>query len=333
LGAAESRKTMGRHVIIIVAYKGDEWLPNCIQSLTESTGQKLDIILVDNAFNERLYEGSVLHHDLKVIKTPKPMGFAEANNFALQYVPNDTDTVCFLNQDTISTQGWFDRCLEAFETDTHIGAVSPMLRSYDGTGWDITFVDILQQQPNFSEDWLTGEKDSSPEAVIELPATAMIVKWPLLLKSGPFDPLFGSYYEDFDLCLRLRKCGATLGICPDAYVQHFSGSVSQSKEAQLRRARWILRNRVIYQVRGGGNSRLSPFLKHFVLAFPRHLMRSCIGTKSSKPTTAVLMSFVDLMQIIPRLVSKGIDQQKWNAYLRESRWNQITSKEVPSKSS
>jgi len=324
---------MGRHVIIIVAYKGDEWLPNCIQSLTESTRQKLEIILVDNAFNDRLYEGSVLHHDLKVIKTPKPMGFAEANNFALKYVPNDTDTVCFLNQDTISTQGWFDRCLEAFETDTHIGAVSPMLRSYDGKGWDMTFVDILQQQPNFSENWLTGKKDSSPEVVDELPATAMIVKWPLLLESGPFDPLFGSYYEDFDLCLRLRKCGAKLGICPDAFVQHFSGSVSQSKEAQLRRARWVLRNRVIYRVRQGSHLRMKAFLKHFVFAFPRHLMRSCIGTKSSKPVSAVLKAFMDLLQIVPHLISERIDQQKWKSFLNESGWNQEPSERVHSRSS
>ena len=324
---------MDRHVIIIVAYKGDEWLPNCLQSLTESTEQKLDIILVDNAFNERLYEGPVHHHDLKVIKTPRPMGFAEANNFALQHVPSDTATVCFLNQDTISTQRWFDRCLEAFNTDQQLGALSPMLRSYDGKGWDMTFVDILKQQPHFCDHWLTSEKVSLPETVDEIPATAMIIKWPLLLESGPFDPLFGSYYEDFDLCLRLRKCGARLGICPDAYVQHFSGSVSQSKEAQLRRARWVLRNRVIYRVRQGGGSRMRHFLKHFVFAFPRHFMRSCIGTKSSKPASAVLKAFMDLLKILPRLVSERIDQQKWKSFLNESCWNQAPSEPLHSKSS
>lgn len=329
------RQLRKKHVVIIVAYKGDDWLPDCIRSLVESTIQKLDILLIDNAFNERLYQGSVGSHTLHVVKTPKPMGFAEANNFALQYVTADTETVCFLNQDTISTRGWFDRCLESLNENDHFGAVSPMLRSYDGKGWDMTFVGILKKQPKFKEQWLNVEKGShaSHQKVQELPATAMIVKWPLLLKSGPFDPLFGSYYEDFDLCLRLRQCGATLTICPDAFVQHFSGSVSQSKEAQLRRARWVLRNRVIYRLRQGGASRMLPFLKHFVFAFPRHFIRACIGTESSKPVSAVIKAFWDLIQIMPRLLSERSDQQKWQSFLDESRWNRTTTKQVPSQPS
>jgi GT2 family glycosyltransferase len=335
LNTGKEHKPMARHVIIIVAYKGDEWLPDCIQSLVESTNQKLDVLLVDNAFNETLYQGKLGHHTLQVVKTPKPMGFAEANNFALRYVPEDTKTVCFLNQDTISTSGWLDRCLEVLDQNDTIGAVSPMLRSYDGKGWDMTFVDILKQQPDFRDEWLNVDKDcpASQQTVLELPATAMIVKWPLLLKSGPFDPLFGSYYEDFDLCLRLRQCGASLAICPDAFVQHFSGSVSQSKDAQLRRARWVLRNRVIYRLRQGGSSRLEPFMKHFVLAFPRHFLRACIGRKGSNPVSAVSKAFLDLIQILPRLISDQTDKQKWQAFLDEFQWNQTKTKQAPSKPS
>lgn len=321
--------------MIIVAYKGDEWIPACIKSLVESTRQPLDILLVDNAFNENLYEDPVDPHVLRVVKTPNPMGFADANNFALQHVPDDTETVCFLNQDTISTPGWFDRCLAALENDLQLGSVSPMLRSYDGNGWDTTYVDILRQQPNFSDAWLNSNEENSvsPQVVQELPATAMVVKWPVLLKSGPFDPIFGSYYEDFDLCLRLRQCGAKLAICPDAFVRHFSGSVSRSKEAQLRRARWVLRNRVIYRLRQGGAPRWRLFLRHMIYEFSYQFIRACLGTKSSKPITAVTGAFFDLLKLVPRLISKRLDQEKWHSFLNEMNWKQPTAHTNPAQPS
>jgi len=311
-----------KHVIIIVAYHGDEWIPPCLESLFESSQIPLHVLLVDNAGNNQLWDGPTGIHTLEIIKTPRSMGFADANNFALAALPEHTWSVCFLNQDTISIQGWLDQCLEILKQHEDLCAITPLLRSYEDQGWDPTFVQILEQQEGYSPDWLTpsGEQGSSWTEVRQMPATAMIVKWAALHRSGPFDPVFGSYYEDFDLCMRLSRAGCRLAVCHDARIRHFSGSVSRTKEAQKRRARWVLRNRAIFRMRDGAPPRLAHFIRQIPVEWTLQLARCILRRPGSKPLSAILWAGWDLIGLLPRLLSAKVDQKHWRQYLLASNW-------------
>ncbi|MBN1592361.1 MAG: glycosyltransferase family 2 protein, partial [Candidatus Coatesbacteria bacterium] len=48
---------------------------------------------------------------------------------------------------------------------------------------------------------------------------------------GLFDPAFFLYFEDQDICLRLRERGFKVLLCPDARVEHASG-VSAAREVK-----------------------------------------------------------------------------------------------------
>ena len=314
-------------VFIIVAYEGDRWIPQCIDSLQASTKLHCLILLIDNKDNHCLKHVPGASFSIKIIKTPHPMGFAAANNFALMSVPPNARHVCFLNQDTISQEGWIDACVAGLEADSNLGATSPVIRTYDDGDWDPGFTDIFRKQAVFPEKGLNAlaKEGSNLFPVHEIPATAMVIKTEVLKTTGPFDPVFDSYYEDFDLCLRIKQQGFHLAIVPSARLQHFSCSATQSKQAQIRRARWILRNRVIYQIRENPRQRAVFFLRWMSVEACRHLIRSCLGTPSSQPFNSIIWAYFDLLKLAPRLISARNDSQHWAAFMKEINWSQFAA--------
>ncbi|NWG88172.1 MAG: hypothetical protein HXY26_11815 [Hydrogenophilaceae bacterium] len=60
---------------------------------------------------------------------------------------------------------------------------------------------------------------------------------------GGFDEGFHLYYEDVDLCARMRKAGKTLFLCPEAHVIH---DARRSSRRELRYLRWHISSLVRY---------------------------------------------------------------------------------------
>jgi hypothetical protein len=148
----------------------------------------------------------------------------------------------------------------------------------------------------------------------------MIVRSSALKQSGPFDPIFGSYYEDVDLCRRIRSAGYSVGICAGAWVRHFSGSSTRTEEARRRRMRQIVRNRAISRIRDAGPSRICAVVREFAGSFPWNLLRGVACTASSQPPAVQVGAHVDLCRIIGRLLSEARDKAAWEQYLAGIGW-------------
>ena len=322
--------------IILVAYHGDRWLPSCLASLAGASARRLHLVLVDNSGNTVIDDLDLSAFDAEILRTPQPMGFAEANNFALVEAGHLEEMVLFLNQDTISPPGWIDRCLAAPAADASLGAVSPLIRTYDDDGWDPSFLACLdeEQRGQLAARYGNGAlpKDNPtpgmalPKGNVEVwqtsnaPAPALLVRTDVLRKVGPFDPVFGSYYEDYDLCRRIRQAGFRIGFVTGAHVRHFSGSTTDTPEKERRRMRQIIRNRVIYQLRESRKPRWLGLMRFFGLEVPHRLMRGMLGTKSSQPPMVVLQAAGDVGRILDRLWISTRDKNLWEEYLSGIGW-------------
>jgi GT2 family glycosyltransferase len=148
----------------------------------------------------------------------------------------------------------------------------------------------------------------------------MVVRTDVLWQVGLFDPVFGSYYEDYDFCRRASDAGWKIGACPQARVLYYQDSATNSPEARLQRERWILRNRAIYEARLAGDRRAAYLLSHLALDFPMRALRSAIGTPSSQSLRAVLDANLSLVRLLPRLASKRRDSARWKSDLRAMQW-------------
>ena len=161
------------------------------------------------------------------------------------------------------------------------------------------------------------------------PAPALFVRTDVLRAIGPFDPVFGSYYEDYDLCLRVRNAGYKIAFCQSGFIRHFSGSTTTTRERELKRMRQIIRNRVIYRLRASNTSRPLMTMRFFFNDLPRRLIRGLFNTPSSQPPTVTIKAYVDLLGILGRLISRQKDEASWQSYLEELGWpHQITGLKI-----
>jgi hypothetical protein len=306
---------------LIVAFHGDEWLESCLHFLCKTEEKNVQAIIGDN-FGNTLVPLLLNGNRVVSVDLPGPLGFAEANNHTLVKSGFDAPFICFLNQDTKSPPGWLTQVAEFLDQHPDIGALTPLISTYDGEGWDPNFVDCTKSLVSFWEELAQGTGAPAFYEVPVIPAPAMIVRTDVLKAVGGFDPIYGSYYEDYDLCHRIRQAGYRVGIWTCATVAHFSGSATRTPEAERRRQRQIVRNRIIYRVRTAGKRRLRQLGREVLVELPRQLARRLLGRPASKPVAVLLGGYWDIAKIIRRLISANYDQRQWCTYLTEIGWPQ-----------
>ncbi|MBI2378486.1 MAG: glycosyltransferase family 2 protein [Deltaproteobacteria bacterium] len=303
-----------RTSVILLAYYGDDWIPACVASLASASKEKLHLVLLDNAGNTVLDKLDYSAFDLELLKAPEPLGFAAANNYALVNSRGLEETVLFLNQDTKGEAGWIDACSACF-SDPSLGAISPLVRTYDDTGWDQGFEANLATEIGRDP---AGERAWFETQVVL--AASLIVRTTALIQSGPFDPFYGSYYEDYDLSLRLRRGGWKVGFCRRAKLFHFSGSVTSSPEKARKRTRQILRNRLLYNLRSSDVDRRLAMLRHYAIDLGPRLARGFLKTPSSQPPAVILEAEWDVLKSGDRFASRSRDERAWASYLESIGW-------------
>ena len=306
---------------IVIGYHGERWLPYCLATLQDAAGDCCRVVLVDNGGNGDVTGLGLDEKSSIVLETPRRMGFAEANNFALQQVGLEAGAVCFLNQDTRSQPGWLEACLECLERYPDVGAVSPLLRNYDDTDWDSAFLTCARESDRLADAIRSDLKWDDFFEVPRVTAAAMVVRSDVLRKVGPFDPVYGSYYEDYDLCLRIRRAGYRVGVCSQGTVCHYSGSSTTTSKAERKRMRQVIRNRAILRFREAGTRRFRSIVSYFATTFPRNLARGICRTPSSQLVSVQLSAHRSLLSLLPRLASARADAREWQRYLDGLGWS------------
>lgn len=309
--------------VYVIGYKGDRWLPDCVESLRTASTSRLDLVLIDNVENTALDRLPLDSFATRVVSTPRPMGFADAHNFGIVAAPPRGEHVVLLNQDTRSQPGWIDAACACLDTNPGLGVLSPGLRTYDDDAWDPNFLDCVKRSGG-SARALDGQQGL--HQVDNVTGAAIVVRRSMLAELGLFDPIFESYYEDYDFCQRARADGWQVGYLPRARVQHFSGSATTTPAAERRRTRQILRNRVITKLRAS-DSRLRALLAHLASDLPRNLLRGLLGTPSSQPLSCTLHAHAQLLRLAPRLLSARTDRSRWRAHLTAIGWEDALATE------
>jgi GT2 family glycosyltransferase len=304
-----------RATVLVVGYNSERWLTTCLNSVATASQTQVQLCFVDNHSNPTFESLDLsIFRGVEHLKTDSPLGFAEANNFGIRQTQFDSDFTVFLNQDTVSTAGWIDACVSCFDDDPRLGILSPGLRTYDFSEWDPNLLACVRESNQ-----AIGSAHSSVVELRNVTAAAMIIRTDVLHEVGPFDPVFGSYYEDYDLCRRVRNAGYKVGACLAAQVGHFSGSVTSTPAAELRRSRLLLRNRMIHRLRENPDRRLQQLVHYLALELPRNVVRGILRTESSQTLATTLGANWDMAKILARLVSRRRDEEEWNQFLQDFR--------------
>ena len=161
------------------------------------------------------------------------LGFAKANNSGAKSAKGDV--LFFLNSDTLLTQDILPAIEKCFNQEKSLGALSPKLMSSE----NIQFNDAYGKFPSLSSlvsTNLSGKKYFQLDENIELSevdwisGAALVMRSDVFEKIGGWDGNFFLYFEDTDLCWRIKDAGYKIAVINSISLIHLCGkSISSDK--------------------------------------------------------------------------------------------------------
>jgi GT2 family glycosyltransferase len=211
--------------VVVIGWKDAPQLLHCLASLsTAKIEVPFEVILTLNEPTPQLLESvSRFVSGLEsVVQNLVNTGFGEANNRGVAEAR--APFIQLLNDDVIVTDGWLDEALKVLRSDPQIGAVGSVLMNPDGSLQDaggLVFSDANVVVLNYS---IMSEAQIATRPVHYCSAASFLIERALFERVGGFDSgYFPAYFEDVDLCFKIRSSGEEIWIVSESRVVHEQG--------------------------------------------------------------------------------------------------------------
>jgi len=228
--------------IVIVSFSTSRLLDECIVSIKEETHCAYEIIVVDNASTDdscRMIKEK--HPEAMLIENSENVGFARANNqgFALAR----GNYFFMLNSDTVILDGAIDKLMDFMEKNKKVGICGPrncsrdMTIQYNCNHFPSIWIDFTLHTrlcavlPKIKWFNLSQMKYWDYDGIREvdlITGCALMIRNQIYKALGGLDDHFFMYYEETDLCYRMRKLGYSVVYYPDATIIHYGGGSSRN---------------------------------------------------------------------------------------------------------
>ena len=253
--------------VVIVSYNTREILRRCLARLHEEmSGLHGEVIVIDNASADGSARMVATEFPrVTLVRSIVNLGFAAANNRGFRIASGRY--VVLLNPDAFLGRGALERAVAHMQAHPRAGIAGGRLTDPQGRLQPSgrLFPSLLNEvlvttglSTRYPRSRLFGRFDRSwadPEAparVDWVPGAFTIVRNDLLESLGGFDERFFLYYEEVDLCRRVREAGYEVWYWPDISVTHIGGASSKTvtklelSGAGSQLSLWQLRSAMLY---------------------------------------------------------------------------------------
>ena len=208
--------------VILVQYNRSDLTRRAIRTLAEHGASNHQVILVDNCSTEPgalAWTGEFSW--LEVISLPMNRGFGAANNAGARAAKGQI--LLFLNNDTSVSADVLTPTERYFDATPRCGAAGLALVNPDGTPQY-----SLGKWPTILSEWKMKHRmrlysEHEYTSVDWVTAAALAVRRDLFQLIGGFDERYFMYFEDADLCRRIRNAGWGVHFVPSVSVTHLGG--------------------------------------------------------------------------------------------------------------
>ena len=253
--------------IIIVSFNTRVVLRECLESvLRESAGLRVEILIVDNHSSDGSPEMVESEFpQVRLIRSDVNLGFGAANNVALEQARGKYFVL--LNSDAFFEPNALKLAIKHMDETPGCGlgggllvgrdgAWQPSARTFHSVPGDLIVMTGLAAK--FPKSKLFGDFDrtwadrNEAASVDWVPGAFSIIRPEAIRKVGSFDPTFFLYYEEVDLCRRIKSAGYSIWYWPDVVIVHIGGESSRqlkslefsSQAAQV--VLWRMRSALLY---------------------------------------------------------------------------------------
>lgn len=226
--------------VILVSHNDRRHLEPCLDSLALACRKmEAEVVVVDNCSSDG--SPKIVKEKfpwVRLLENARNVGFAKACNAGVASTRGAF--VLFLNTDTTVNRGALDMLLTEMRTNPEAGGVGPALERQEG-GFQVSFGKSVDFFSAFIQKLLLNpyftrklKKDKKRREVGWLSAACLLTRRKVLEETGPFDERFFLYFEDIDLCYRIREKGWKLFFLPVARMTHSGGGSTSSVKALSR---------------------------------------------------------------------------------------------------
>jgi len=224
--------------VIIVSWNVCHELLECLRSIEENPpSDSFEIIVVDNASTDGTSDTIKSNFpNVRLILNTENRGFAAANNEGIRR--SRGQYLLLLNPDTIVHPCSLDVLVRFMNENTDVGACGPKLVNGDGTTQQSarrfpSFRGALHRHTAFKflsifkgqyRKWVMKDvKYDSQMDVDQVMGAALMTRKSVIEQVGPMDEGFFMYYEEVDLCYRIKQAGWRITYVPEAQITHIGG--------------------------------------------------------------------------------------------------------------
>jgi GT2 family glycosyltransferase len=292
--------------VIVVSFNTCDILRECLRSVLAECGHQgaaAEILVVDNASSDgsadmvdREFGASTV--PVRLIRSEVNLGFGAANNVAFQQAQGRY--LVLLNSDAFIHLGGLRLALEHMAAHPSAGIGGGKLVGRDGQPqpsartfpsiWNdaLVYTGLADRYPRsriFGAPDRTWADLNQTAEVDWMPGAFLIVRREALVKAGVFDPAFFLYYEEVDLCKRVKVAGFSVLYWPDVVVTHIGGESSSQLSSQKLSSHarevvlWRMRSTLLYyRKHHGWQARMAIYLELFLCT-----LRQLRNFRSSNP--------------------------------------------------
>jgi N-acetylglucosaminyl-diphospho-decaprenol L-rhamnosyltransferase len=253
--------------VLIVTYNSARLIGPLLSRLQEElAGVAAEVVVVDNASADGTAARIRREHPwVTLVASAVNLGFAAGNNLAAKHAAGRY--LMLLNPDAIPAAGALARGIELMDRHPGVGLAGGELRGADGSRQPsarmfptlrdelFTLSGLAARYPRSRLFARLDRRWADPEAAAEvdwIPGAFVFIRAQDFAMLGGFDERFFMYYEEVDLCRRLRAAGRRIQYWPELKAMHIGGASAKTvKQARVSRAgsqleSWRMRSGLLY---------------------------------------------------------------------------------------
>ena len=237
----ENKKEETETSIIILNYNAGKLLLDCVGSITKSSSDNYEIILVDNNSKDNSHtKCKKKFPGIRLVENDQNLGYCEGNNVGIRKARGKF--IVILNPDTIVEYNWLNELISAYNKfgdglyqPKHLSLSDKTVYMSAGNMLNIFGFGYAREK---------GKKDQNQFNKIEeigyASGTCLFTSSAVLKKVGLFDPFIFLYHDDLDLGWRASQLGIKSYYVPASIIYH---AESYSLRWNAEKFYWLERNR------------------------------------------------------------------------------------------